>query len=343
MYNEEVNKLQLKISQGGIIVRKRMSLFVVFLLLVGLIAVPASAQQPRIGLIFAEGGLGDMSFNDAAYRGLMQAKEELGVEVIYVEPADIAEMEEHQRSYADLGLDLVIVIGFIHQSALTEVSQDYPHIKFAIVDDVVDSPNVTSLVFEEHEGSFLVGALAGMMTETNTVGFVGGMEVPLIRKFQVGFEEGVKWANPEAEILVNYAGAFNDPGRGRELAISQNERGADIIYHAAGGTGSGVIDAAVANGFYAIGVDSDQDHMAPGTVLTSMVKRVDLAVYEVIKAVVDGTLEGGVWSFGIADGGVGTSEFKYTKDLIPQEVLDVIEEAKQGIISGEIVVSNPLQ
>lgn len=312
-------------------------------LLVGLVVSPVYAQTPRIGLIFAEGGLGDQSFNDAAYRGLMQAKDELGVEVIYVEPADIAEMEEHQRAYADLDLDLVIVIGFIHQSALVEVSADYPHINFAIVDDVVDNPNVTSLVFEEHEGSFLVGVLAGLMSETNKVGFVGGMEVPLIRKFESGFAQGAKYANPDVEVLVSYAGSFGDPGRGRELAVSQNERGADIVYHAAGGTGSGVIDAAVANGFYAIGVDSDQDYMAPGTVLTSMVKRVDKAVFEVIKSVVDGTLEGGVRSFGIQDGGVGTSEFTYTKDLIPQSVLDAIEDARAKIISGEIVVTNPLQ
>lgn len=304
--------------------RNRISFVVVMLLLVGLLAAPAYAQNKKIGLIFADGGLGDQSFNDAAYRGLMQAKQELPVDVIYVEPADIAEMEEHQRAYADLGLDLVIVIGFIHQSALTEVSADYPNIHFAIVDDVVDNPNVTSLLFEEHQGSFLVGVVAGMMTKSNTVGFVGGMEVPLIRKFQVGFEEGVKWANPDAQVLVNYAGAFDDPGRGRELAISQYERGADIIYHAAGGTGSGVIDAAASNDFYAIGVDSDQDYMVPGKVLTSMIKRVDLAVYEVIKAAVEGTLEGGTWVFGVADGGVGTSEFLYTKDIIPQEVFDAI-------------------
>ncbi|NLL48820.1 MAG: BMP family ABC transporter substrate-binding protein, partial [Firmicutes bacterium] len=202
--------------------RKKLGLILVMVLLVGLVAGPAYAQAPRIGLIFAEGGLGDQSFNDAAYVGLMDAKEKLGVEVIYVEPADIAEMEEHQRAYADLGLDLVIVIGFIHQSALVEVSADYPHINFAIVDDVVDSPNVTSLVFEEHEGSFLVGVLAGLMSETNKVGFVGGMEVPLIRKFETGFAEGAKYANPDVEVLVNYAGSFGDPGRGRELAVSQN-------------------------------------------------------------------------------------------------------------------------
>ena len=323
--------------------RNRLSLMLVMVLLVGLIISPAHAQTPRIGLIFAEGGLGDQSFNDAAYAGLMAAKEQLGVDVVYVEPADIAEMEEHQRAYADLDLDLVIVIGFIHQSALVEVSADYPNINFAIVDDVVESSNVTSLVFEEHEGSFLVGVLAGLMSETNKVGFVGGMEVPLIRKFESGFAEGAKYANPNIEVLVNYAGSFGDPGRGRELAVSQNERGADIVYHAAGGSGSGVIDAAVANGFYAIGVDSDQDYMAPGTVLTSMVKRVDNAVFDVIKSVVDGTLEGGVRSFSIQDGGVGTSDFTYTKDLIPQSVFDAIEDAREKIISGEIVVSNPLQ
>ncbi|HBG00282.1 MAG TPA: BMP family ABC transporter substrate-binding protein [Firmicutes bacterium] len=323
--------------------RKRLGLIFVMVLLVGLVVSPAYAQTPRIGLIFAEGGLGDQSFNDAAYRGLMQAKDELGVDVVYVEPADIAEMEEHQRAYADLDLDLVIVIGFIHESALNEVSADYPDINFAIVDSVVDMPNVTSLVFEEHEGSFLVGVLAGLMTETNTVGFVGGMEVPLIRKFEVGFAEGAKYANPNVEVLVNYAGSFGDPGRGRELAVSQNERNADIVYHAAGGTGSGVIDAAVASGFYAIGVDSDQDYMAPGTVLTSMVKRVDTAVFEVIKSVVDGTLKGGVRSFGIQDGGIGTSEFTYTKELIPQSVFDAIDEARDKIVAGEIVVTNPLQ
>lgn len=323
--------------------RQRLSFVLVMVLLVGLLVTPAYAKQTRIGLIFAEGGLGDQSFNDAAYRGLMRAKDELGVEVNFVEPADIAEMEDHQRAYADLGYDLVITIGFIHANALAEVSADYPNQNFAIVDDVVANPNVTSLVFEEHEGSFLVGVVAGLMTETDKVGFVGGMEVPLIRKFQVGFEEGVKWANPNAQIFVNYAGSFGDPGKGRELAISQHERGADIVYHASGGTGSGVIDAAKGSGFYAIGVDSDQDFMAPGTILTSMVKRVDLAVFEVIKSVVDGTLEAGVRSFGIQDGGVGTSDFTYTKDLIPQSVFDAVEEAKAKIISGEIVVSNPLQ
>lgn len=320
---------------------KKLSFMLVVVLMLGLFVSPVFAENIRIGLILAEGGLGDQSFNDAAYRGLMQAKEELGVEVSFVEPADIPEMEDHQRAYADAEYDLVIAIGFVQESALAEVSADYPHINFAIVDTVVDNPNVTSLVFEEHEGSFLVGVVAGLMTETDKVGFVGGMEVPLINKFQVGFEEGVKYANPKAQVFVNYAGDFADPGKGRELAVSQNERGADIIYHAAGGTGLGVIDAAKANGFFAIGVDSDQDHLAPGTVLTSMIKRVDTAVFETIKSLVEGNLEGGIRSFGISEDGVGTSEFKYTKDIVPQSVLDAVEEAKAKIASGEIVVTDP--
>ncbi|NLM39567.1 MAG: BMP family ABC transporter substrate-binding protein [Firmicutes bacterium] len=320
---------------------RKLSILVVVALVFGLLSGAAFAEQVRVGLVLSEGGLGDQSFNDAAFRGLLRAEQELGIYKSYVEPFDISEMEDHQRFFADAGMDLVIAIGFTHESAMYAVAEDYPDVRFAIVDTVVDMPNVASLVFEEHEGSFLVGVVAGLMTESDVVGFVGGMEVPLIRKFQVGFEEGVKYVNPNAQVLVGYVGDFNDPGRGKEMAISQSERGADIIYHAAGGTGLGVIEAASERGFYAIGVDSDQDHLAPGTVLTSMVKAVDLAVYEVIKSVVDGTYTAGVRSFGIADGGVGTSEFRFTKDVIPQSVLDAVADAKAKIIAGEIVVTDP--
>lgn len=320
---------------------KRFSFLLVVALVFSLLTGAAFAEQVRVGLVLSEGGLGDQSFNDAAFRGLLRARDELGIYFSYVEPFDISEMEDHQRFFADAGMDLVIAIGFTHESAMYSVAPDYPDTKFAIVDTVVDLPNVASLVFEEHEGSFLVGVVAGLMTKSNKIGFVGGMEVPLIRKFQVGFEEGVKYVNPEAQVFVNYAGDFADPGKGRELAVSQNERGADIIYHAAGGTGLGVIDAAKANGFFAIGVDSDQDHLAPGTVLTSMIKRVDTAVFETIKSLVEGNLEGGIRSFGISEDGVGTSEFKYTKDIVPQSVLDAVEEAKAKIASGEIVVTDP--
>lgn len=320
---------------------RKLSILMVVALVIGLLSGAVFAEQLRVGLVLSEGGLGDQSFNDAAFRGLLRAEQELGIYKSYVEPFDISEMEDHQRFFADAGMDLIIAIGFTHESAMYAVAEDYPDMKFAIVDTVVDMPNVASLVFEEHEGSFLVGVVAGLMTETDTVGFVGGMEVPLIRKFQVGFEEGVKYVNPDAEIIVGYVGDFNDPGRGKEMAISQFERGADIIYHAAGGTGLGVIEAAADKGLFAIGVDSDQDHLAPGNVLTSMVKRVDLAVYEIIKDLTEGKFEPGIHSFGIADGGVGTSEFKFTKDQIPQSVLDAVEDAKAKIISGEIVVTDP--
>ena len=310
-------------------------------LVFGLLTGSAFAQQIRVGLVLSEGGLGDQSFNDAAFRGLLRARDELGIYFSYVEPFDISEMEDHQRFFADAGMDLVIAIGFTHESAMYSVSADYPDTKFAIVDTVVDMPNVASLVFEEHEGSFLVGVVAGLMTKSNKVGFVGGMEVPLIRKFEVGFIEGVKYVNPNAEVFSGYVGDFNDPGRGKEMAISQYERGADVIYHAAGGTGLGVIEAASDNGFYAIGVDSDQDHLAPGTVLTSMVKRVDLAVYETIKDVLEGKFEAGVRSFGVADGGVGTSPFTFTKHIVPASVLEAVEDARAKIISGEIVVTDP--
>lgn len=301
------------------------------------------ASDLKVGIIFSIGGLGDESFNDAAFRGLTQASEDFGISFDFVEPADIGEMEEHQRAFAEADYDLIFAVGFLQESALEEVGRDYPDHRFAIIDGIVDLPNVASLTFKEHEGSFLVGLVAGMMTETNVVGFVGGMEVPIIEKFQVGFEEGVAYVDPNINVLISYAGSFGDPGKGKELAISQFERDADIIYHASGGTGMGVIEAAEEMSFFAIGVDSDQDHLSPGNVLTSMLKRVDVAVYEQVKDLVEGTFTSGIISFGVAEGGVGTSDFTYTADLVPQEVFTAIEEAKEMIIDGEIVVTDPTQ
>lgn len=301
------------------------------------------ASDLRVGIIFSIGGLGDESFNDAAFRGLSQASKDLGVTFHFVEPSDIGEMEEHQRAFAEAGHDLIFAVGFLQESALEEVAQDYPRSKFAIIDGVVDLPNVASLTFKEHEGSFLVGLVAGMMTNTNVVGFVGGMEVPIIEKFQVGFEEGVAYVDPSINVLISYAGSFGDPGKGKEMAISQFERNADIIYHASGATGMGVIEAAEEKGFFAIGVDSDQDHLSPGNVLTSMLKRVDVAVYQQVQALVEGTFTPGIISFGVAEDGVGTSDFTYTSHLVPQEVFDAIAQAKEKIIAGEIVVTDPTQ
>ncbi|TVQ41054.1 MAG: BMP family ABC transporter substrate-binding protein [Spirochaetaceae bacterium] len=318
------------------------------LVLVTAIAVPGFAgarpeavvDELRVGVVFSIGGLGDESFNDAAYRGIQQAVEDFDIIFDFVEPDDVAEMEDHQRAFVEAGYDLVIAIGFLQQSGLESVAMDFPDARLAIVDSVIDMPNVASLIFKEHEGSFLVGALAAMMSESGTVGFVGGMEVPVIHNFQTGFEQGVAYADPDVDVLINYAGAFNDPGRGKELAISQNARGADIVYHAAGGTGMGVFEAAKEGGFYAIGVDSDQDHLAPGTILTSMLKRVDVAVYNIVADLVEGQFSGGVHAFGVADGGVGTTDFTHTANIIPQQVRDRLEQIKAQIIDGTINVAS---
>ncbi len=317
------------------------------LVLVAVVAFSAfaagAAEEPvddefRVGVVFSIGGLGDESFNDAAYAGMQRAVDDFGITFDYVEPDDVAEMEDHQRSFVEAGYDLVIGVGFLQESGLEAVAADYPDAKLAIVDSVVDAPNVASLIFKEHEGSFLVGALAAMMTQTGTVGFVGGMEVPVIHNFQTGYEQGVEYINSDIEVLINYAGDFGDPGRGKELAISQEGRGADIIYHAAGGTGMGVFEAAEELGFYAIGVDSDQDHIVPGSILTSMLKRVDVAVYDIVADLVQGEFRAGVHEFGVADGGVGTTEFEYTRDIIPEDVIARLDEIKAQIADGTINV-----
>ncbi len=295
-------------------------------------------DETRVGVVFSTGGLGDQSFNDAAYAGMQRAEDDFGITFDFVEPDDVAEMEDHQRSFVEAGYDLVIAIGFLQESGLEAVAMDYPDARLAIVDAVVDEPNVASLIFKEHEGSFLVGALAAMMTETGTVGFVGGMEAPVIHNFQTGYEQGVEYIDSDVEVLVDYAGDFGDPGRGKEIAISQHDRDADIIKHAAGGTGMGVFEAAEERDFYAIGVDDDQDHLAPGYILTSMLKRVDVAVYEVVEDLVEGEFRPGIHEFGVAEGGVGTTDFEYTRDIIPSEVFDRLDEIRESIIAGDIDV-----
>jgi len=315
------------------------------ILVLGLLIIPgisqATEEEPRVALILSFGGLGDEAFNDSAFRGYERAKEDYQLTLEYVEPGDVGEFEEHQRFFAEAGFDLIIAIGFFQEATLEEVASEYPDVHFAIIDGVVDLPNVTSIVFREQEGSFLVGVLAGMMTETNLVGFVGGMEIPLLQKFELGFIEGVKYGNPNAEVFVNYAGDFVDPGRGKEIAVSQFERGIDIIFHAAGGTGLGVIEASEEYCFFSIGVDSDQDHLAPGKVLTSMVKRVDIAVYETIGKLIEGNLEPGIISLGLLENGVGTTDFTYTRDIIPEDVFTAIETARAKIIQGEIIIEIP--
>jgi len=239
---------------------------------------------------------------------------------------------------------VVVGIGFSQASGMEKVAREFPNLKFAIVDAVVDLPNVQSIVFKEHEGSFLVGMAAAMASKTGKVGFVGGMDIPLIRRFALGYEEGAKYVNARIEIFQNMTGttpaAWNDPTRGGELARSQFDRGADVVYAAAGATGLGVLQAAKDKGRLAIGVDSNQNHIHPGSILTSMIKRVDLAVYETFKAAKDGTLKGGVRALGVAESGVGYSLDQYNRSLITPEMEKRLQQARADIVAGKIKVTD---
>lgn len=309
-----------------------------------ILAVVSFAAKPlQVGIVLSTGGLGDKSFNDAAYRGLEKAEKELGIKFKYVEPASPAEDEEFLREYAEAGYDLIIATGFQMTQSAKTVAADYPDMKFVMLDDVVDLPNVKSITFKEHEGSFIVGALAGLMTKNNAVGFVGGMESPLIKRFEVGFEQGAKYVNPNVKFYSVYTtgpNPFNDPVRGKENAISEINQGADVIYHAAGGTGMGVISGAKEKGVYAIGVDSNQDGVAPGTVLTSMIKNIDVAVFDTVEALTKGEFVPGLTVYGIKENGVGTTNFELTREIIGEENISKLEEIKAKVASGEIQVSD---
>lgn len=319
--------------------RKIVTFVMSMMLAIGLFA----AKPTRVGIVLSTGGLGDKSFNDAAYRGLEQAQKDLGIEFKYVEPASPAEDEEFLREYAEAGYDLIIATGFQMTESARTVAADYPKIKFVMIDDVVDLPNVKSMVFKEEEGSFLVGVIAGLMTKNNAVGFVGGMENPLIKKFEVGFKQGAEYVNPKVKFFSVYTtgpNPFNDPVRGKENAISEINQGADVIYHAAGGTGMGVIAAAKEKGVFAIGVDSNQDAVEPGTVLTSMLKNVDVGVYDIIKSLTKGEFVPGLTVYGAKENGVGVTNFEFTKEIIGADKLAKFEEIKAKLMSGEIKVSD---
>jgi basic membrane protein A len=306
-------------------------------------------SKVKVGLVFDVGGRGDKSFNDAAYRGLDKAKKELGVDFEYIEPGPGGDREAALRQFATRqDISIIFGIGFIFTDEITKMAQEFPEKKFACVDYTVDPSktlpsNLIALEFKEEEGSFLVGVIAALVTKTNTVGFVGGMESPLIKKFQVAYEAGAKYANPNCKVLVGYAGvtgdAFKNPGKGKELALAQYSQGADIIFHASGVTGLGVFEAARETKKFAIGVDSDQNDEAPGFILTSMIKSVDVSVFECIKEVKDGTFKGGrVETFGLKSNGVDYVYNDKNKTLIPDAVRKKAEEVRNDIISGKITV-----
>ncbi len=303
-----------------------------------------AAQEFVPAVVFDMGGKFDKSFNEAAYAGAERFKKETGIAYREFEVTSEAQREQALRTMARRGSAIVVGIGFSQASGMEKVAREFPNLKFAIVDAVVDLPNVQSIVFKEHEGSFLVGMAAAMASKTGKVGFVGGMDIPLIRRFALGYEEGAKYVNPKIEIFQNMTGttpaAWNDPTRGGELARSQFDRGADVVYAAAGATGLGVLQAAKDKGRLAIGVDSNQNHIHPGTILTSMIKRVDLAVYETFNTAREGIWKAGARSLGVAEGGVGYSIDQNNRTLITADMEKRLQQARADIVAGKIKVTD---
>ncbi len=304
-------------------------------LAVALSAAGAARAEPAV--IFDMGGKFDKSFNQSGYDGAERWKKESGKAYLEFEISNPAQREQAARRMVERGADPSVGIGFSQGSAIEKTAKDFPKLKFAIIDSVVNLPNVQSIVFKEHEGSFLVGMMAAMASKTGKVGFVGGMDIPLIRKFACGFEQGAKYANPKAQVTTNMTGttpaAWNDPARGGELAKAQFASGVDVIFAAAGGTGNGVYQAAKDGGKLAIGVDSNQNHLHPGTMLTSMVKRVDVAVYTAFKGV-----KPGITNLGLAEGGVDYAMDEHNAKLVSADMKKKADAAKADIMAGKIKV-----
>ena len=303
------------------------------------IAASHAAAEPAI--IYDLGGKFDKSFNEAAFNGAERFKEEGGASYAEFEIQNDAQREQALRRYAERGNSPVVMAGFSFGNALETVAADFPDTQFVIIDFVVDAPNVRSVVFKEHEGSYLAGIAAAMAAESDTVGFVGGMDIPLIRRFACGYVGGAKAAGATT-VLENMTGstpaAWNDPVRGGELAKNQISQGADVVYHAAGGTGVGVLQAVADEGKLGIGVDSNQNGLQPGSVLTSMLKKVDVAVFEAMNDAANGEFSPGVQTLGLAEGGVDLAMDDNNADLMSDEMIAAIDEARQQIVSGELEV-----
>jgi basic membrane protein A len=304
------------------------------------LALTAGVAAAEPAIIFDLGGKFDKSFNEAAFNGATRWATETGGTFKELEMQSEAQREQALRRLAESGANPIIMTGFAFGDVLNQLAADYPDTRFGIIDMVVEQPNVKSVVFTEHEGSFLVGMMAGMASKTATVGFIGGMDIPLIRRFGCGYAQGVVAANPDAKVLLNMTGttpaAWNDPVKGSELAKSQKSQGADVIYAAAGGTGIGVLQAAADEGILSIGVDSNQNYLFPGKVLTSMMKRVDNAVYTAFTEGVD--LPAGVNVMDLKSEGVGYAMDEHNAALVTPEMKAAVDAAAAKIISGELVV-----
>ena len=304
------------------------------------LALSAGMAHADPALMFDLGGKFDKSFNEAAYNGAERWRAETGGSYREIEMQAAAQRVQFARRLAEAGSNPVVVMGFQNAPTLEEVAPDYPDTSFVLIDAVVDLPNVRSVIFAEHEGSYLVGMLAALANETGTISFVGGMEIPLITSFACGYAQGAKAVNPDINVIVNYTGdtpaAWNDPVRGGEIARAQISQGSDVVFAAAGGTGLGVLQAAEDSGVFSIGVDSNQNYLHPGSVLTSMLKLVDQAVYD---AFTDGPgLETGVVQMNLAAGGVGYALDEHNADLISDQMQEAVEAAKAAIIAGELSV-----
>jgi basic membrane protein A len=316
----------------------------------GAASVPASGVSA--GIVFDVGGRGDKSFNDGAWNGAERAVRDLGAQVRFIEPGEGSDREAGLRLLAAEKLGLVVGVGFIFSDDLLQTAREYPNVRFAGVDyslrtdsaghAIPPPPNLAALTFREEQGSFLVGALAALVGKSKKVGFVGGMDIPIIHKFEAGYRAGVMHVCPDCTVIAQYAGvtpdAFRNPGRGKELALSQYQAGVNVIFHASGSTGLGVFEAARQTGKLAIGVDADQYAEAPGHVLTSMVKGVSAAVFDQIARVKNGTFRGGVYEYGLKEGGVGYVYDEHNRALIPDSVHARIEQLRQDIIDGRIQV-----
>ncbi|MCR9213855.1 MAG: BMP family ABC transporter substrate-binding protein [Proteobacteria bacterium] len=304
----------------------------------------AQAEDFKPAIVFDMGGKFDKSFNEAGYNGAEEFKKKTGIEYMDFEVTQVSQRAQATERMARKGASIVVAMGFAQADAVKAAAMAHPDTKFTIIDMVVDLPNVQSVIFREEQGSFLVGIAAAMASKTGKVGFIGGMDIPLIRKFALGYKEGVMHANPKAEVIENMTGttpsAWNDPTKGGELAQSQFDRGADVIFAAAGGTGIGVYQTAADSEKFAIGVDSNQDYLHPGTMLTSMLKRVDVAVNDAFTSAKDGTWQPGIKVLGLKENGVGFSVDQWNKNVLSPEMIAAMNKARDEIISGKIKVTN---
>ena len=323
---------------------KQLSMTVAALCVAGsAMAAPAAGPiaQPKLGMVYDAGGKFDKSFNQSAFEGLQRFSKETGIKVFEVQANSDTQAEQVMRGLARKKVDMIAAIGFSQTQAVQKVAREFPNVRFVLVDSVAQGPNIESVMFKEQEGSYLVGVAAAMASKSKKLGFVGGMDIPLIRKFGCGYVGGAKAAGA-TDVIQNMTGdtpaAWNDPTKGGEIAKSQIDQGADVVYAAAGGTGVGVLQAAADAGKLGIGVDSNQNGLQPGKILTSMVKRVDLAVYNAFMDSKNGAFTAGINDLGLKEDGVGYAMDDNNKALVTPEMLEAVEKAKADIIAGTIKV-----